>query len=135
MLKVLIADDELVSRRLLVHAMQSLGLASVETSNGRMAWEVLQENLDTALLITDMLMPEMDGRELVTRVRADERFLELPIILVSGVVTLKEINDLLLLGVSRFLPKPIDVAMLKDEVSRLIGETAKLTATVAQRGR
>lgn len=130
--KILIADDDIVERKIVTRAAQALGCATVESSNGRIALEVLRDNLDVSLLVTDMLMPEVDGRELIKLVRQDRRFTQLPIIIVSGIVTLSEIDDVLAFGASRFLPKPIDIVMLKEYMARLLGMTASSNASVAE---
>ena len=119
MRKVLIAEDDVVSRRILVSCVRKMGDFPIEASNGKRAWGVLSDNQDIDLLITDMMMPDMSGEELITIVRGTERLLSLPIILVSGVVGPKEIAHLLKLGASRFIPKPIKVSDLEQAIEAL----------------
>jgi two-component system chemotaxis response regulator CheY len=69
-MRILIAEDELISRRLLAAALRAMGHDVVETSDGREAWEVLQRE-DIRLVVADWMMADMDGLELVRRIRAD----------------------------------------------------------------
>ena len=73
-------------------------------------------------MIADFMLPELNGRDLTRILRGNEKYAELPIIIVSGVVNLKEISDVLELGASMFLPKPIDGKQLKEFVSTLLEE-------------
>ncbi|MTV48888.1 chemotaxis-specific protein-glutamate methyltransferase CheB [Heliobacillus mobilis] len=82
-LKVLVADDTLVYRKILTHAVESTGLATVEftASNGLLAMERIRHNkLDVALL--DMFMPEMDGLAVLEQIRNEHP--HIAVILISG---------------------------------------------------
>lgn len=114
MLKILIAEDEVTTRKLLANATNDLGLVSLEASNGRTALNFLCDNPDISLLVTDIAMPEMDGRELIAAARQHPAFADLPIIIVSGIVSLNQINEILIAGAWRFMPKPIDLRMFRD---------------------
>lgn len=113
MKKVLIVDDDPVSRALLSHICESLGYPTIQCSSVDHGWSVLHDNKDIALVLTDYQMPEQSGVDLVNQLRSHGKFAKLPVIMVSGVVTLKEISHLLSQGVDRFLPKPINAADLQ----------------------
>lgn len=117
---ILIAEDDLVTMKLLSNVVQSMGFVPIKCSNGKRAWETLSDNPEICLLFTDICMPELDGRDLIRMVRGNSKFDNLPIIISSGVVTLEEVHDLLSLGASRFMGKPVDVAELKIYLSALI---------------
>ncbi len=119
MKKILIADDDPVMLTLLGRTAESLGFTPIKVSNGKLCWDVLLDNPDIAMLITDIVMPDLDGRDLVRMLRAHGSFNDLPIIIISGIVSLKEIDDVLKLGVSRFLIKPIEVSILREYIVRL----------------
>ena len=118
--KVLIAEDDEVTRRVLSKTIEDEGLCCIVSTNGKRAIEILQDNPDISLLITDMVMPEMGGEELIQSIRDDKRLSTLPIIIISGIVSIKEIEHLLKLGGSRFLPKPIDTADLRHYLGKHI---------------
>jgi two-component system, cell cycle response regulator len=68
-LKVLIAEDDAVSRLILQKAVEKFGHECLVTRDGAEAWDLLQEVPDVDVIISDRMMPEMDGMELCRRVR------------------------------------------------------------------
>lgn len=129
MLKVLIAEDDRTTQHLLASIVRGLNLVPMICSDGEMAWNFLCDNTDTALVLVDMQMPKMDGRELLGRIKADPKLAEIPFIIVSGVVKLSEISDLLLNGASYFVPKPIDSKDLCTYARRLIERNSNHAAS------
>ncbi len=121
MKKILITDDDFITREIIAGIVDSMGCASIQSSNGLIALDVLYDNPDISLLVVDMMMPRMDGRTLIQILRREEKFVNLPIILISGIISIHEVNDLLTVGASRFMPKPINGKTLKEYIHRLIG--------------
>ncbi|MCB0351989.1 MAG: response regulator [Bdellovibrionales bacterium] len=116
--KVLVIDDEKTSRTLLRRAVEQVGAVAIECSDGERALHLLEDNQDISLVITDYLMPRVTAKELISIVRKEKSEKELPIIVVSGVVHVAEIQDVLKQGVRYFVPKPIDVSMLHEYIVR-----------------
>src|SRR5204862_891526 len=71
-MKILIAEDDKDSRELLSWLLQKLGYQVVATENGREAWEAYRRGR-FRLVISDLLMPDIDGLELVRRIRAQKQ--------------------------------------------------------------
>src|ERR1051326_1038641 len=71
-MKVLIAEDDPISRRLLQSYLERWEHVVTGAENGAQAWERFQAD-EFPLVITDWMMPEMDGLELIRRIRSDER--------------------------------------------------------------
>ena len=69
-MRILIAEDDVTSRAVLVAVLKKSGHEAVETVDGAAAWDALQQPGAPALVILDWMMPEMDGPEVVRRVRA-----------------------------------------------------------------
>ncbi|MDB6127603.1 MAG: response regulator [Verrucomicrobia bacterium] len=67
-MKILTVEDEVVSRSVLRHALTRLGDEIVEAADGQEAWDFLQRE-PRRLIISDWMMPRMDGLELCRRVR------------------------------------------------------------------
>lgn len=120
--KILIVEDDLVSRKILVRCMENMGHIAIQASDGLRAFDILQDNPDIDLVITDLMMAKMDGKELVRILRSIEKFKTLPIVMVSGIVPLRDIIEILNLGASRFLPKPLDTEELKKYVIQLLNQ-------------
>ena len=106
-MKVLIAEDEPISQRLMKRIVSKAGHEVMVSPNGRHAWETMSVTPDIDMLITDVMMPEMDGRELIRLARASEEWAQLPILIVSAFVGPKAIGELLDHGATLFLPKPV----------------------------
>ncbi len=117
MKKVLIAEDDKVTQKLVSRVVENMGYVAIVSPNGKHAYETLKANDDISLLISDIMMPEMDGRQLIQTLRGDSELKELPIIIMSAVVRIKQISDLLDLGASLFQPKPLDVPDLKKNIN------------------
>ena len=118
--KILIVEDDLKSRHLLVKIVESLNHTVIQSQNGRHAYETLCLNPDVELVITDVMMPEVDGRDLVRLIRGNEAVAKLPILIISAVIGVSEILDLLKLGATAFLPKPVDFANIKEFLDKYI---------------
>ncbi len=106
---VLVVDDRGVDRLLLRKLLERCGYTVLEAADG-------EEGLEMArfygpdLIITDTLMPRMDGFGLLKNIKTDEKIKKTPCIIYSAVYTGYEDEKLaLLLGASDFIPKPIDV--------------------------
>ena len=78
-LRVLVADDSSASRALAKHLLCAAGYEVELAENGEQAWQLLQERVFDAL-VSDALMPEVDGFELVRRVRDSAELAELPVV-------------------------------------------------------
>jgi len=114
--KILIVDDDAVMRRLVGKALEPLGLETHFCSDGIHAMDSLRCNPDFDLLITDISMPVLDGRQLISTVCHDNSLKQLPILIMSGVVGVNDIADLLDLGATKFIPKPFNMENLREDV-------------------
>ena len=123
MAKILIAEDDLGTRLLLKKTIEGMGHIPLLSPNGRHAWETLQVDRDIDLLITDVMMPEMDGIELVELIRKSSNPLkDLPIAMVSSVIGPRDVANLLDHGATEFMPKPVDALDLKYFVDRYLNK-------------
>jgi len=120
MAKILIAEDDTISQKLAKKIAEKAGHSAFISPNGRHAFETLKSNKDFGLLITDFVMPEMDGRELVIAIRNDLKYQKLPIIIMSAYITVKEISDLLEKGATAFQAKPLNEEMFLEMMNRYL---------------
>ena len=120
MQKVLIVEDEKSIRSTISMILEDMGLYVTQSPNGRHALETLKINDDFSLIITDMVMPEMDGRELIQAIHEDDSIENIPILIISGYVGMKEISDLLRMGATMFIPKPLKSDELREGVERCL---------------
>lgn len=123
-MKLLVVDDSSTMRRIIKNTLSRLGYENVlEGEDGVQGWNVLNENVDMGMLITDWNMPEMNGLELVKKVRADARFADLPIIMVTTEGGKTEVITALKAGVNNYIVKPFTPQVLKEKLAAVLGTT------------
>jgi two-component system chemotaxis response regulator CheY len=109
-------------RRIIKNTLNRLGHDDVlEGEDGVQGWSVLNSNPDIDMLITDWNMPEMNGLELVKKVRADSRFVDLPIIMVTTEGGKTEVITALKAGVNNYIVKPFTPQVLKEKLGAVMG--------------
>jgi len=121
-LKLLVVDDSSTMRRIIKNTLARLGYKDVlEGADGLEGWSQLDTNTDVEMLITDWNMPEMNGLELVKKVRADSRFKDLPIIMVTTEGGKAEVITALKAGVNNYIVKPFTPQVLKEKLGAVMG--------------
>jgi class 3 adenylate cyclase len=109
----LIVDDSPVNRKLLARHLDSLEIDSREAPDGRAALDLLRSaGSDVAVVLLDIVMPEMDGYETLAAIKADDALRHLPVIMISGIEELDSVIRCIELGAMDYLPKPFDPAIL-----------------------
>ncbi|MEC0111314.1 response regulator [Paenibacillus taichungensis] len=125
MLRVLIAENEPWIRAAIVEMVESIGHGIEvvgEATNGLEAWFMIQQLWPT-VLITDIMMPEMDGLELIQNI--EEEKIPMATIIISGYDNFHYAQKAIRYGVTEYLLKPIQMELLK---STLLRTMEKLTA-------
>ena len=115
-MKILIAEDDAISRRLLQATLTKWGHEVVVTAHGEEAWKALQPPGAPALLILDWLMPGMDGVEICRRVRAHDALRYSYIVLLTARNNKDDIVEGLQSGADDYVTKPFDHAELRARV-------------------
>lgn len=121
-MKLLVVDDSSTMRRIIKNTLARLGHKDIlEGADGVEGWSELDANPDVDMLITDWNMPEMNGLELVKKVRADARFTDLPIIMVTTEGGKAEVITALKAGVNNYIVKPFTPQVLKEKLGAVMG--------------
>lgn len=110
--KILIVDDAPLNIDLLEQALEELGYQTVAALNGQAALEQIHAAQPDVMLL-DIMMPVMDGFQVLTRVKADKHLRDLPIIVISAVTDMASIVRGIELGADDYLPKPFEPAILR----------------------
>jgi excisionase family DNA binding protein len=114
--KVLLVDDDLDLVEMMHKALQEDGRFEVRiASNGFDAGMMVKEYRPD-LIILDVMLPDINGKEVCHRVRADASMEEVRIICISGLLEDDKIQELKLAGADDFLPKPFDVDYLIEKM-------------------
>jgi two-component system, cell cycle response regulator DivK len=121
MKRVLVADDNPVSRELIREILEDDDCEVIEAVDGREALEKVREHRpDLALL--DIQMPVMDGNAVLRELRADPQFSKLPVAALTAYAMQGDREKALALGFNSYITKPIDIAAFRAEVAVLLGE-------------
>lgn len=117
--QVLVVDDSLTIRKVLSRLLEREGYQVLLAKDGMDALQKLQE-LMPEIILTDIEMPGMDGFELVRNIKADQRFLHVPLIMISSRTAQKHRQLAESLGVDLFLGKPVQEDVLIAQMRYLI---------------
>lgn len=113
--RVLIVDDNRMNRMKLSHSLVQQGHATVEAVNGREALELLRaETFDLVLL--DILMPEVDGFQVLREMKDDRVLRDLPVIVISAMDEMDSVVRCIEMGAEEHLPKDFDPILLNARI-------------------
>lgn len=119
--KFLVVDDSSTMRRIIKNTLIRIGHENIlEGENGLLGWNIMEEHPDIDILITDWNMPEMNGLELVKKVRLDPRFRDMPIIMVTTEGGKAEVITALKAGVNNYIVKPFTPQVLKEKLCTVL---------------
>lgn len=114
---ILVVEDDDDIRNVVVEILESEGYVTQEASNGKEALEVLADMPKPCLVLLDMMMPIMNGRQFIDAVMADSMLAPIPILIVSAIADKTNTT-----GSVGFLKKPIDI----DVVLKVVGQYCKV---------
>ncbi|WP_431897049.1 HAMP domain-containing protein [Nonomuraea sp. bgisy101] len=114
--KILIVDDDIRNVFALTSVLERHGSTVVYAENGREGIEQLERNEDVALVLMDIMMPEMDGWATTSAIRRMPQFADLPIIALTAKVMRGDREKSIASGASDYVPKPVDVDQLLERL-------------------
>jgi len=113
---LLVVDDNEDNRYTLIQRLKRLGYTNVTTAvDGRQALDCLRERAFDLVLL-DVMMPGLNGYEVLERLRADDRLRHLPVIMISAVDQVESVVRCIELGAEDYLPKPFNPVLLRARV-------------------
>lgn len=127
---VLVVDDEPLNVDLLAQELEELGMQVLTAENGRRALEVLDDG-GCDMMLLDIMMPEVDGFEVLQQLNADGRLASLPVIVISALNDIASVSRCIELGAEDHLLKPFDPTLLKARIQGTL-EKKRLRDRVAQ---
>lgn len=109
---ILVVDDDLLNRLVLSTNLQEQGYEVATAENGRQALDMLgSQAFDVVLL--DLVMPELDGFQVLEQMKHDSAQREIPVIVISALDEMDSIIRCIEMGATDYLPKPFDAALLR----------------------
>jgi excisionase family DNA binding protein len=125
--KVLIVDDDEELVELIKDAFDRDGRFDVRTANNGFDAGMLVKEFRPDLVVLDVMLPDINGREVCVRVRSDKSLDEVRIICISGMIEADKVNDLRSAGANDFLQKPFSVDRLLERSCELLTLEAATT--------
>jgi class 3 adenylate cyclase len=112
---LLLADDDKANRDLLRRRLEKMGYRITACGDGREALKLASEATPDLVLL-DMLMPIIDGREALALIKADPTLRHLPVIMISAFDQMEGVADCIELGAEDYLAKPFDPVLLRARI-------------------
>jgi two-component system response regulator len=113
---LLIVDDNETNRDLLAHHLESQGHTVAQAQNGRQALEMIQKDRFDLVLL-DLIMPEMNGYQVLTHMKNDISLKNIPVIMISALGEMDSVVQCIEMGAEDYLPKPFNPVLLKARIN------------------
>lgn len=116
-MKILLVDDDILNLKLIEEILEPMEHNLLKAMDGQMALSILKENLDTDLILLDILMPDMSGFELCSIIKTDDALKNIPLILVTALADVSNQIKGFKYGVSDYVTKPFEPEILKAKIN------------------
>jgi two-component system chemotaxis response regulator CheY len=118
--KALVVDDSRAMRSILAKILMQLGFEVLQAGDGREAIGVLSSQPEPfQLVLSDWNMPEMDGLQLLKALRANPKFSEVPVVMVTTETRVERMMTALRAGANDYIMKPFTAEMIEDKLRLL----------------
>ena len=119
LVRVLVADDDPVIRHLVASSVKKAGYTPVEVTDGREAYRTLQGDSDFKAAIFDMMMPFLEGIDVIRHMRTENRLRRIPVMMITSEPDPKVMIDSFAAGATLYLPKPFTPEQLHTTLGML----------------
>src|SRR3989304_6932891 len=117
--EILIVEDSLTQREQIRHLLEAPGFTGKSATNGKQALQQLRKP-QPALVISDIVMPEMDGYTLCGEMKSDSSLRDIPVILLTSLASPEDIIKGLQCGADNFIKKPFNEKYLLSRVEYIL---------------
>lgn len=122
---ILLVDDSMPMRAVIKKAFKAAGYAGsdfFEAENGIEALKQLEENW-VDIVITDFTMPEMNGLEMLLKMKQNDLFKEIPVVVVTTEGSQERIDQFMKSGAAGYIRKPFTPEQIRDMITNILGES------------
>jgi two-component system chemotaxis response regulator CheY len=124
-MKVLVVDDDVVSRMVLMHLIDSCGKFDiVEAEDGADAWQQLEDGLRPAICFCDLRMPRLSGLELLQRLKAHAELNSMPFVLVTSANDKETVMEATKAGAAGYIVKPFQAEQVRVHLVGFLDQAA-----------
>ena len=120
--RILVADDDPAILRLVTAIVEKEGYTVVPARDGREAYKLLQSEGDFAACVFDVMMPHIEGPELVRYMKTEKRLMKIPVMMMTAEQNPKLSSDSFAAGAVVFLPKPFTTSQLQVMLRMLVSK-------------
>src|SRR6266446_2947675 len=120
LVRVLVADDDPVIRHLVASSVKKAGYMPVEVTDGREAYRTLKADSDFKAAIFDMMMPYLEGIDVIRYMRTEKRLMRIPVMMITSESDLKVMTNSFAAGANFYLPKPFTLDQLQTALGMLL---------------
>ncbi|MBT3239056.1 MAG: response regulator [Rhodospirillaceae bacterium] len=126
---ILVVDDNVMSRKVIQHRLEKDGYTVVLAESGQQALDIIKTS-PVGLVFLDMIMDGVSGLDVLAMLQADEKFRDIPVVIVSGSEDAGVEGQCLAAGARRFLHKPVLAAVLQEATADLIGAAPSASSSM-----
>lgn len=120
-MKFAVVDDSSTMRRIIVNTLKGMGHTDViQGEDGVEGWKAIDANPDVDIILTDWNMPNMNGLDLVKKIRSDERFTKTPIVMITAEGGKKEVVIAMKAGINNYIVKPFTPDVLRKKLESVL---------------
>jgi adenylate cyclase len=114
--KILVVDDNASNRGLLLRRLEREGHQALEANSGQQALQILDTE-DVDLILLDLMMPDMNGLQVLQRLKGNGRLRDIPVIMISGLQETGSVIRCIEAGAEDYLSKPFDQVLLRARIN------------------
>ncbi len=123
-MRVLVADDFATMRKIVRNILKQIGFDNIiEAEDGQAALQVLK-NENIGLVVTDWNMPNMNGLELLEKIRTDPKTAKLPVLMVTAEGLKENVVAAVKAGVNNYVVKPFTAEILQEKIEQIFKKLA-----------
>ncbi len=123
-LPILVADDDPEILRSVKEVLEAEGFTAITARDGKEAYKLLQSEKPFAAAILDLVMPHIEGRDLVRYMQSERRLMKVPVIIMTTELNSRLSSDSFSAGAVAFLPKPFTDQQLTTMLHMFVGTGA-----------
>lgn len=118
--RILIADDDPIIRHMVRRFVEKEGYKTVVVNDGAAAYRLLQTDSDFCGAIFDMMMPHLEGIDVMRFMRTEKRLMRIPVMMITSETDLKLMANSFAAGVTIYLPKPFSIEQFQSTFRLLL---------------
>jgi len=116
--RIILIEDEPDISLLASFTLDTLGYEVLSADNGENGLELVEKSLPVSLIILDIMMPGIDGYQVLERLKADPDYKDIPVLIFSAMAQESEVRRGYSLGAAGYVKKPFDAEQMITEVER-----------------